>query len=140
MDLVEVVFVFKVFEDEGGIFWIVMNIDWMIFWECGVVLGNGIFVLVVYIVVGRLVIVVGKLEKLIFEEVLVCFGVWKVFFIGDCFDIDIMGVNWVGIDFVFVFIGIDCFKYVFVVFEGLCLMFIFGDFCELYVFYFEVVE
>lgn len=67
-------------------------------------------VFVVYIVIGWFLVVVGKLEKVIFEVVVVRFGVMSLFFIGDCFDIDILGVNWVGMLFVFVLMGIDCVK------------------------------
>lgn len=104
-DLAEAAFALR--GGEAGIPWVATNTDWTIPQARGTAPGNGTLVSAVHTAVGRLPVVAGKPERVLFDVAVERFGAERALFIGDRLDTDILGARRAGMTSVLVLTGID---------------------------------
>jgi HAD superfamily hydrolase (TIGR01450 family) len=87
--------------------WVATNTDWTLPQPRGVAPGNGTLVSAVHTAVGRLPVVAGKPEPIMYDLAVERFGARSPLMIGDRLDTDILGANRAGVPSVLVLTGID---------------------------------
>lgn len=123
-------FKYGMFVIRNGVSFIGMNLDMIYLVEEGFYFGVGVIIVVFRVLMDRELVIIGKLNELVYEVVKDKFGdVEEFWMVGDRFDIDIVFVKCFGMKVIMVFMGVSMFKDV--VESGIKLNFVFFDVGEL---------